>query len=530
ETFDNKQPQIITLDLTVQGKVKFFEVSTVNLTKEIIAILIRDLAKNEEFMSILLESMPDLSFLITYDTTIIDYRGKESDLYLPPEDFLGKRLLDYIPESLSDKLRYVIKLTKESRLPQILEYDLPVQGRNRHFKAHFVYLTEDKLAVLIKEVIELKKIYQKMKASQERFRKAAEHTSIGLMIVQDNKFVYINNASVQMLEYSKNEILSWVFDEFLQIIDEDDKIRFSEWVEEMDEESIDFVPHTSYHIKTNSGIVMKGYHFSKTIIWDNKFADLIAILNESDKGTRLELKKNHQKFFTELEQIRDEFLNRISHELKTPLISIFGASDYLLNYYREKIDIDVVNFIELIHRGGKRLKNLIENFITASSLDLNKIKLEREPTDIIEIITTCVEDLEPSIQRRNLYITIDLPEKLVLNADKKRIREIMLNIIANAINNTPRRGSISINLRENEEYLDIFIKDTGVGLTKKELQVIFKKFGKIERYGKDMDVYIEGPGLGLFISKKLVELHNGEIWAESEGRNRGSTFIIRLSK
>lgn len=529
-TINDKQPQIIRVDLTIQGIQKFFEISIINLTKVIVAILVRDLTKPKELLSKIINTIPDLSFLIKNDTTIIEFTGKESYLYLPPKEFLGRKLLDVMPQDLHDKIENVVNEIVANKQSQVLEYDLPIQNRRCHYKALFAYIDDDKISVMIKEIIEKQELYQKMKKSQERFIVAANHTTIGIVIVQDKKCVYVNNAFTQILEHSKNEIYSWGFNDFLQLIDEDDKKKLSEWVEEMESGKENFVPHISYLVKTKSGLIVKGYHFSKIIIWNKEFADLIAIFDKNDNAEILELKKNHQKFFIEFEQLQNDFLNRLSHELKTPLTSIFSASEFLLNHYREIIEEDVIMFLEIIYRGGNRLKNLIENFITTSSLDLNKIKLEKEPIDIIKVITSCIEDLDPLIQERNLFIETILPEKLILNLDEKRIREIIVNVIVNALNNTPKKGKISINLREHRDYIDIFIKDTGVGLTKKELHNIFKKFGKIERYGKDMDVNIEGPGLGLYISKKLVDLHHGEIRAESEGRNKGSTFIIQLPK
>ncbi len=83
---------------------------------------------------------------------------------------------------------------------------------------------------------------------------------------------------------------------------------------------------------------------------------------------------------------------------------------------------------------------------------------------------------------------------------------------------------------ETTDYIDIKVRDTGVGITEKEKEMLFQKFGKIERYGKDLDVDIEGTGLGLYISKEIVELHGGKILVKSEGRNKGATFTIRLFK
>ena len=94
--------------------------------------------------------------------------------------------------------------------------------------------------------------------------------------------------------------------------------------------------------------------------------------------------------------------------------------------------------------------------------------------------------------------------------------------------NSLPKGIIYINVQPQENYIDIIIKDTGVGFTEEEKEKIFKKFGKIERKDVDKNIDTEGSGLGLFISKKIIELHDGKIWVESMGRNRGSSFIVRL--
>ncbi|MFX1395337.1 MAG: sensor histidine kinase, partial [Promethearchaeota archaeon] len=101
---------------------------------------------------------------------------------------------------------------------------------------------------------------------------------------------------------------------------------------------------------------------------------------------------------------------------------------------------------------------------------------------------------------------------------------------SNAIKNTPVNGKITIKLYENGDYVDFSIKDSGIGLTNEEKEKIFKKFGKIERYGESIGIDTEGSGLGLFISKEIIEMHGGKIWAESEGRNKGSIFTVRFLK
>jgi len=151
-----------------------------------------------------------------------------------------------------------------------------------------------------------------------------------------------------------------------------------------------------------------------------------------------------------------------------------------------------------------------------------------QKVNIVDIIKNIVNDLYSLIIKRELFLNVSLEEDYYLEVDKIRFDQVIINLVSNAIKNTPRRGNISISLQECDDYIDVKIKDTGVGFTEEEKKSVFKKFGKIERYGKGMDIISEGSGLGLYISKKIVELHGGKLLLESEGRDRGATFIVRL--
>jgi len=139
-------------------------------------------------------------------------------------------------------------------------------------------------------------------------------------------------------------------------------------------------------------------------------------------------------------------------------------------------------------------------------------------------------DTKYLLKLRKHKLTKDLPTEVFFEVDKIRFSQVLINLISNAIKNAPIGGKIIINVNETIEHIDIQITDTGVGLTEKEKEMLFQKFGKIERYGKGLEVDIEGVGLGLYISKEIVDLHGGQILVESEGRNQGATFTIRLFK
>jgi PAS domain S-box-containing protein len=244
---------------------------------------------------------------------------------------------------------------------------------------------------------------------------------------------------------------------------------------------------------------------------------------EAEKMIQKEIEK-----LIELDQIKSDFIDRASHELKTPLTAIYAASTFLYDQYKDYFDDKVKDLIKIIINGGERLKILIEDLLDVSRIESNKLKIKISKENMVKILNECVSEMNYFIKERNLKIYLDVDGDFYLNVDRIRIKQVITNLLSNAIKNTLPKGNISINLQQIDGYVEIKINDTGVGFTQYEKRMIFKKFGKIERYGKGMNVNTEGSGLGLYLSKEIVNLHRGKIWVESEGRNKGSSLIIRL--
>ncbi len=255
---------------------------------------------------------------------------------------------------------------------------------------------------------------------------------------------------------------------------------------------------------------------------------IISDVTEMKNAEELVIKENIK--LQELSQMRQELIIRISHELKTPLTSIYGVSQAFLEMEEEDLNEEILEYREISHRGCIRLKELIDNLLDVSRLDSKRFELKTQKENLRELIKESVSDMMHMVNNRKQTLKVDLPMEIFFKVDKLRLSQAITNLISNAIKNTPREGNIFVNLIEEGDFIDIQVRDTGVGLTKKEKKRLFEKFGKIERYGMDLDVDIEGCGLGLDISKEIVELHGGQIFVESEGRNEGATFTIRLFK
>ncbi len=229
-----------------------------------------------------------------------------------------------------------------------------------------------------------------------------------------------------------------------------------------------------------------------------------------------------------INNLKTELFSRTSHELKTPLISIKGFTELLLTIHKAKLDDDMISILEEIKNGSKRLEKIIKLLLEGTKLEAGQYELNLTEEDLTFLIKFCVNELKGLVRLRNQTITLSLHDELKTKFDKERIYDVISNLLVNAIKYTPLEGDIIIQSEIKDDIFIISVKDNGIGFTNEEKSQVFKQFGKIERYGQGWDVDIEGTGLGLFISKKIIEIHGGKIWLESAGRNKGSTFLFSI--
>ena len=273
-------------------------------------------------------------------------------------------------------------------------------------------------------------------------------------------------------------------------------------------------------------ITQSGMHFIATaspIINDNNeitgFAHTIKNITERKKA-EIEIKK--------INELKSVLLTSISHELKTPLSVINGFTELLIIDHGYKLDTGMKNIVSEISNGCNRLKKLVGGILEASRLKSTKIQLELAKTNLASLIREVAKGLEGFAKTRNLEVEVDISDELIVIIDVERITDVIGNLTTNAIKYTPSNGKIIIQSEIKEEQIVISIKDTGIGFTEVQKEIVFKEFGKIERNGQGLDNTSKGFGLGLYLSKKIIEMHDGRIWMESEGLNKGSAFFFSL--
>jgi signal transduction histidine kinase len=213
--------------------------------------------------------------------------------------------------------------------------------------------------------------------------------------------------------------------------------------------------------------------------------------------------------------------------LRTPLTIISGYLSMILDGDYGEIPQKLKEIIEKILQSSQRLIRLVNSILDVSKIEVGEMKINFERVDLREIAREVRDELKTKAQKKNLYLELKEPKEKMENfVDREKIREVLFNLVDNAIKYT-QEGGITLSLKRMvEKNVDqICVKDTGEGLTKEEREKIFERFSR----GKaGLKFWTEGAGLGLFISKSFVEMHGGRIWVESEGKGKGSRFYIEL--
>ena len=228
-----------------------------------------------------------------------------------------------------------------------------------------------------------------------------------------------------------------------------------------------------------------------------------------------------QKF----DELSDKIISMVSHELKTPLTSIKGFAETIIQEDLNKSEI--IKFANIIYNEADRLNRLVNSLLNLSRLESAKVNFNIKKLDIKEIAENVIELMYPKIKNSNIKLNREYEDEVFYEAlaDEDKTEQIIINLIDNAIKYTPTGGIITIGIKNKESEVLVYVKDTGIGIPENEKHKIFEKF-----YRTTISSSIsQGIGLGLVITKYLVEGQGGKIWFESQ-ENVGTTFYFTLPK
>lgn len=222
---------------------------------------------------------------------------------------------------------------------------------------------------------------------------------------------------------------------------------------------------------------------------------------------------------------KTEFLANMSHELRTPLNSVIGFSDLLLTGVGGDLTDKQLHYLSNISNSGKHLLNIINEILDISKIESGEIILNKEKLLLAEVYEDIYPALKQLADNKNIDINIsNEPKDACVFADRVKLKQIFYNLVTNAIKFTENGGAVVIDSHIVGKFVNISVIDNGIGIDDEDMKKLFKPFVQLD---SSHSRKYEGTGLGLALSKELVELHGGTIWAESEPDN-GSTFTFTI--
>lgn len=226
-----------------------------------------------------------------------------------------------------------------------------------------------------------------------------------------------------------------------------------------------------------------------------------------------------------LDEAKDEFISMASHQLRTPLTSIKGYISMMLEGDVGSVTPQQKHVLQEAFIGSERMVRLIGDFLNVSRLQTGKFIIEKRPTDIAKLIDDELESLEPNAKARGLKFKYSSPKKVpILNLDENKIQQVIMNFADNAIFYSEENSVIKVALKVSKDWIEYTVVDTGIGVPAEEQSGLFKKFFRATNARKQRP---DGTGVGLFLAKKVIDAHDGEIIFESK-EGKGSTFGFRL--
>jgi len=533
--------------------------------KELIQVIIQDITKNKESerklreakekFSNLVKNISDIIFRMDLNG-IIKYNSPQSSdiLGYTQEELLGANLLKNVhPDDL-------LQLANAIRETIIGKNETSVEFRYKHKMGYYIHLSakgrlintdgKEEITGIIRDITKKKKMEIKLRESEKKYRGILENIEEGYYETDlQGNIIFFNNSFVDMIGYSREELLGQNYKKFMDDQTALQTFKGFNYVYETEKSLNDL----QFEITRKNG-EKRVNQSSVYLIYDSKgniigYRGFIRDITEKKRAEELEQKFKEQlenevqirtkELIVALEQqklyldqimhssqVKNEFLATMSHELRTPLNAIIGFTDLLLEGAYGPLNKDQLEFIKDIKSSAEHQFEMVKHILDISKIESGKISLRLQEFSVKNIMEQIISTLKPDYSKKDLKFEINgLKNNKYIVADPIKLKEILLNLLDNAIKYT-RKGKITLVFKEDKENWIFKVKDTGIGIEKKDYNIIFDDFKRVD---SDYVSSLPGTGLGLSLTKRLVALHGGTISFTSK-IDVGSTFLFTIPK
>ncbi|MEQ8155373.1 MAG: PocR ligand-binding domain-containing protein [Clostridiaceae bacterium] len=436
-----------------------------------------------------------------YDDEVIDieyFRAQAQEFGFNEKEYL--ETLSKVPVFSKEKVKHIIEF----------------------FKGFVSTLAESGLRQL-----EYKNSQRELEKSQKYLNKIFNSVNEAIILHDfDGNIIDVNSTAVSLYGYSYEEFMDMNINNLIPENSPDNLKKLLNNQEELlNKQKKDNDPLIIECIamdKNNNEFWVEG---NSHIVMINEDAAVLATIRNITERKQAELASKNEAL--ELEKLRTEFFANISHELRTPLNIILGSVKVIsMNLEKESIDREkIFNIINTQKQNCFRLLRLINNLIDSTKIDAGYFEPNMVNCNIVNIVEEITLSAVEYIKSNHLNLTFDTDiEEKIIASDLDKVERIILNILSNAVKFTNSGGNIFVNIYDGEEFVTITIEDTGIGINKDKLDIIFDRFRQVDR---SFTRNHEGSGIGLSLVKSLVEMQGGTIFAESK-YGVGTKFTIKL--
>lgn len=276
------------------------------------------------------------------------------------------------------------------------------------------------------------------------------------------------------------------------------------------------------------GVMLFVFSATAGSVHENNLGIAKSIADEMSLGVQraqaFQKLKEANEYLQQLDKMKDEFISMASHELNTPLAAIEGYLSMILDEGMGKVDAKSKEYLTRAYDSSKRLAALILDLLNVSRIEQGRLKMKFAQSSMIDLAESVIKELQIKSDAKKIYLKVEGDKKtLPLTwCDPDRIRQVLVNLAGNAIKFT-EKGGVTIKVTSDKDFVHVAVTDTGRGIAAEDQKLLFGKFSQVKR---DVDEH-QGTGLGLYISKNYIELHQGKIWVESEA-GKGASFKFDL--
>ena len=366
----------------------------------------------------------------------------------------------------------------------------------------------------------LKNAVEKLTDEEKKMTAIVNSIAEGLILVDSsNRVLHINPAAERLLNISADSINKDITeiiqnDELIHIFEEDQR-------QILQHKPTDQIPSKNEGINLISEVTLARYN-EKLVLriiaspFLNENGLILGTVYLFDDITREK----------EIDQMKSDFISLVSHELRTPLTSIIGFVSFILDGKAGAINDRQRNSLARVQRQSKRLAALINDLLDISRIESGRIQMDQAPISLLEIVTQRIEEIRPQADEKSIRLALTAPESVPeVFGDEARLGQVFTNLIGNAIKFTPDNGEVTVKVEADGNLLHVEVIDTGPGIPPEERQKIFDKFYQLSDISTRQQ---GGSGLGLSISKSIVEAHGGKLWIDDGNQGKGSNFQFVL--